>query len=519
MRRLFCPALVFFAGGLTLLAFVIYGAKFTDYDDFSHWATVLRVILRENRFPNFEEAGLIYFPSYPPGTAAFIYFFEKSAGLNFEWSQMFFQAALTLAMTLPLFAYAKSVLGNIAAGAISLILCAGLMTDRRMFNTLLVDKSLALTGLAALLITVYYRDSLSKVRAVCPLFTAFLISIKNSGIFFILPPLFCYWYFTRERRRHAGEIIFQAAVPAVTLSVWQGHVKIVFSGGMNGKHSLSPGYMAGVFSGKTPDDVKNVIVLMLKRTFSPGNMSLYLIPLAVVACLLLVLRREKGTGVRSGIKTALKPLLFGAAVYLAYCAGLLGMYLFSMPTNEALALAAYDRYHGTILLYLAGAAAVPVLPMITFSRKTRARNVIAAGLALLSVSTALFTVRPTLKAYITPERANPDMEKGRAEYERIIAEERIPEGSSCLLISDWCDTGYLWFMTRYLLYSGDSWAQGSDYTPEETNKTVVETFRHYDYVFLIYPSEETRAWFRETFDVDGDLVRVADLPEDFSPVV
>lgn len=126
-KKLLCPALIFYAGVLALLAVLIYGAKFTEYDDFSHWATVLKVMLRNNRFPNFEESDIIYFPSYPPGTAAFIWFFEKAAGISSEWSQMFFQAALTVAMTLPLFAYAKSALGSVVSGAVSLMLTATLL--------------------------------------------------------------------------------------------------------------------------------------------------------------------------------------------------------------------------------------------------------------------------------------------------------------------------------------------------------------------------------------------------------
>lgn len=271
---------------------------------------------------------------------------------------------------------------------------------------------------------------------------------------------------------------------------------------MDAKHSLSADHMAGVFLGKTAADIKTEILLMAKNTFTLRNAALCLIPLAAVVCAL-VARYGKNR------KDAVKPLIFGAAVYFCYQAGLLGMYLFSMPAHEASYLASYARYHSTILVYLAGAAMIPVLPMIKFAKKSRGRNILSAGLALLSAATVFFTADPGLEAYFTLERANPGMANGRAAYERFIEEENIPQGASCLVISDTADTGYLWFMSRYLLLSKGSWAQGNDYTFDEKTNTVAATFKNYDFVFMIGASPETEAWFRETFGTEKDIVRVS----------
>ena len=55
-----------------LAAVLLRGHFLYSYDDFSHWGLAARVLLSEDRLP-LPEDGMM-FPSYPPGTACFLYF-------------------------------------------------------------------------------------------------------------------------------------------------------------------------------------------------------------------------------------------------------------------------------------------------------------------------------------------------------------------------------------------------------------------------------------------------------------
>ena len=69
------------------LAAIIYffilmqGCHFTSYDNFSHWATVVKDMLAVNRMPNFEDS-IIRFQSYPLGSSLFIYYICKIIGTS-----------------------------------------------------------------------------------------------------------------------------------------------------------------------------------------------------------------------------------------------------------------------------------------------------------------------------------------------------------------------------------------------------------------------------------------------------
>lgn len=78
---------------------------FVHYDNFSHWALVVKKIIETNRFPNgFDE--IITFKEYPLGSAIFIYFFTKFTNTN-ESTQMLAQAYMMLVCIMPLFSNTK----------------------------------------------------------------------------------------------------------------------------------------------------------------------------------------------------------------------------------------------------------------------------------------------------------------------------------------------------------------------------------------------------------------------------
>ena len=60
-------------------AILLKDSHFTHYDDFTHWATVVKAMLTRNRMPNFRDY-LISFQAYPLGSSVFIYYVCRIIG-------------------------------------------------------------------------------------------------------------------------------------------------------------------------------------------------------------------------------------------------------------------------------------------------------------------------------------------------------------------------------------------------------------------------------------------------------
>lgn len=93
---------------VTVLFFVLYAINrpkmFHDWDEFSHWGTVIRTIFGANTF-HFDPNPL-YFQDYPPGTALFAYFVLSVLGYS-EGGAYFAYALILLAHCIPLWDLAR----------------------------------------------------------------------------------------------------------------------------------------------------------------------------------------------------------------------------------------------------------------------------------------------------------------------------------------------------------------------------------------------------------------------------
>ncbi|RTL56010.1 MAG: hypothetical protein EKK46_05325 [Rhodocyclaceae bacterium] len=103
----------FFQGSLlwpivATLFFALYISNrqqlFHDWDEFSHWGTVIRAVVSANTF-HFEPNPL-YFQDYPPGTALFAYFVLTILGYS-EGGAYFAYALILLAHCIPFFGLAS----------------------------------------------------------------------------------------------------------------------------------------------------------------------------------------------------------------------------------------------------------------------------------------------------------------------------------------------------------------------------------------------------------------------------
>lgn len=68
-----------FLGGTFIFLLILFQNELTHYDNFSHWAIVLKQLLSTNAFPT-PDSSLIDFKNYPLGTSSFIYYVCRFMG-------------------------------------------------------------------------------------------------------------------------------------------------------------------------------------------------------------------------------------------------------------------------------------------------------------------------------------------------------------------------------------------------------------------------------------------------------
>ena len=163
--------------------------------------------------------------------------------------------------------------------------------------------------------------------------------------------------------------------------LWNRHCEYVFLNSSASPHSLSLEYYQEISSQKTSPEIWQILQNLLQQAGQGHRLWIMVLWIGMLGVVTLLFRR----------KYFKKYLYFtGAAIalYIGWIAGLFGTYVYSMPTSEALVLAAFDRYQGTILvaiLLLMGAYAAQLLSVLKHPAALSLAGVLVLG-ALLCVS-------------------------------------------------------------------------------------------------------------------------------------
>ena len=466
--------IVFLLFSSFVLFVLLYGTKFIRYDNFSHWAVVAREILENDRFPNFQDE-LITFQSYPTGSAAFIYYICKVSGIHSEWMMMYAQGMGIIGMLVPLFAFCKRV-QQIFLPIITVvfILCCNIrVTD------ICVDTLLLCAGAAGILFCIYYKGKIHSLYMMLIPVLIFLVSIKNSGIFFAICIII---YFLIESRnfRQAGLL---SGVTVITIVLWKQHISLVFESGMSTKHSMSLMNLSSTFAEKSKEDILLIVNNYLKSVFSLHNEFLYF-GVGIICLLLFYIKSRK-----KYVHFVIRNSIFCLATYIVYQFSLIGMYLFSMPTNEAISMASYDRYHMTILGFLV----IIMLPQVMLMNFSKVHlTFMWYGIITLA---EYFSLTPDL-SYLA--RINWESTE-RYQYEKIIEENAVPSKSSYMILRDDDDYGYTYYFYRYYLKSN----QVSVFTDEQLSN-LGEPWGLYDYIIILDRTVEEYDYIQNTLGINSN---------------
>jgi len=290
------------------------------------------------------------------------------------------------------------------------------------------------------------------------------------------------------------------------LLMWNRHVGYVFEQGMLTQHAMSLDHFKQMLSVKREGTVETVVSKMAGQVFSLRNPYLAVLLLSVVLFILTLVFFKDERCLR-GL------LIFGVACYLIYQAGMLGMYVFTMQEKEALRLASYDRYHGTIWIFSAGIALIAALRLMDAVKDKRAWASACCALCVLALAVSGMPHYTHYTRYMDEDAL--EVRDIRARADSLIAQYALPEGASYYILVDDdftpTQTAYLYNMANCLLLAEDVQVRKLDklFNPEEVNK--------YDYAVAFGGSDAIRDYIKETYGSDDSAVPTAAQPPRTEP--
>ena len=235
---------------MVIASFLYMNLHPIHYDNFSHWAVIVKVMFQDNALPNFKNS-LIEFKSYPPGTACFIYFVSIALGKT--------EGTMVIAQTYMLIVFTSSILTlinkekNILYYIFTFVVIIFMMTINIAFYDLLVDTILSVVFIASCVIAYSNRKKPKKLFYLLLPMTIYLILIKNSGLLFAIFNIIFLLILSLKynNKKDWKYSIYLFIISIFNLYLWQHHVKYAF--GMDGlinNHSMSINNLISVINNK-----------------------------------------------------------------------------------------------------------------------------------------------------------------------------------------------------------------------------------------------------------------------------
>lgn len=344
-----------FAAGILVFVWLTLNLKFVHYDNFSHWALIVKYLLSADQLPG-ADTELIHFRDYPPGSSLFIYYICRYAGHS--------QGMMLLAQNSLIFAGFFSVFGIVREKRRFLLYsslgmgCAILsylnLTIR--INSLLVDFLLPILAMASLAVSYRCGEEKGKLCILQILLLGYTGIVKNTGLFFAgiggvyaLSRIFRQGKTVSEKRirriLYAVLLIIGMGLPFLA---WRYHLKTDLTG-FTGKFVIGGGGSEGAPVGEALYDI--VTRDFIRMALDPDERAVQILFLCNLLALAAVLFDRFKMKRRWNLGRA---LVAADIVVLLYHVGMLYMYLYTMPAEEALRLAGFERYACSIMVLAAG---------------------------------------------------------------------------------------------------------------------------------------------------------------------
>ena len=433
---------------------------FVHYDNFSHWAVVVKYMLGADRIPDAASA-IIDFKSYPLGSSSFLYYVGRIVG-NGEGIMLVGQAILLFASFYAVFGAIRDQKRFLLAALLGLGCSAMAYFNISIrINNLLVDFLLPVLALGVIGVLLVERQKFSTACLACLPILGLLAIVKNTGIFFALLGYVFLLYRSVQHQNADPKLrpFFWGALGTIALSLiplilWNVHTSLAFPVDA-GKFSYDFQTLSSFSIDKTPEQIRYIVQLFLYTATSLSQLpTLGFVLFNAIAVVVYLVARFV---FRKKWKLLVTLLIMDATVVLYY-GGILAMYILSMPLDEAMRLAGFDRYASSMILFLIGVVSMRLTMDVENSfcqqqgerrdyrafRNLTAKNIYQAATVVFSIAAGLMLLSE-LNGMNSSKAAYPDSLPARV---AVI-------------------TGDNWHApdndTRYLFYSSDKDNEVSSY--------------------------------------------------------
>lgn len=367
-------ALLFVRGHFLLKFMITYSDNNTfqhiyvnHYDNYSHWATIVKFLYTEGRLPDVHDT-IIAYTSYPMGSSLLVYFATYLASYT-DSVLMIGQFALILSCIYAIFLVVSDTSRVLIIAMLFNIIAAFNHFNKAIrMNNLLVDFLLPLLALAGIAGIYKMRHNLKAMSIYTLLVVSALTLVKSSAIFFAAIILIYYLYESiRHLFREKGKfkssllVLMTSVLSFMPIWLWNIHVKANFP---VTKHEVSATSYQEIFQAKGGTIIHQITDLFIDTIRSLSTVStqgILLVQVMMVGAYIII---RWGIGRKNPI---LWQLALIDIIIIIYYIGIYAMFLFSMPTEEALYLAGFDRYASSMVIMALGLAGMFLARQIDYA--------------------------------------------------------------------------------------------------------------------------------------------------------
>lgn len=356
------------------MANVLAHSPLIHYDNFSHWALIVKFLTFEGRFPGAHDT-IIQFTSYPPATALWLTQFVTWVGFS-DGTMLVAQFILIWASTYSIF----GILRDRSRGLMSFILCFTIALSYVFniairLNNLLVDYILPIITVAALVGIYLYRQQPRLLLAHSAVFIAALMLVKNSAAFFVVIIATALLVVLIRQTQGAyfkvsWRWLLTVGVSLLPFLWWQQHVHQTFT---VSKHEISE----HAYENQLATEGVTTIIKIGRRLLTQLNLNslsfqgvLLINATLIIATLLIRWFSHRRTHL-------IRVLIILDIIFVLYFLCLYGMYVLSMPYSEAIVLDGYERYMSSVVvlnLFIAAMALVRAMDDTLFEQRVEKRG-------------------------------------------------------------------------------------------------------------------------------------------------
>lgn len=455
-----------------LFYFLLFAATFSTshlehYDNYSHWAIIVKFLYTQGRLPAAGDT-IISFSSYPMGSSLFVYYTTLIGG--FSDSVMLIGQFISIFSCLyALFAIVRDESRTlISAMMFSFIAIFNHFNIAIRMNNLLVDFLLPLITLAGIAGIYRMRSDLKQMSLFLVLIAGALSIQKNSAMFFTAVIIIYYLFLVARNWKGYGNKLVVAGTSILTLAasampyfLWNFHVKNTLTAS---KHEVDVEAYQQIFGEKDPQTIQQIsdtFVSTITDLSTPSTQGILLANgLMLLAYSIIRFKLKR--------KNSILGYLFIVNLLTAgYYLGIYFMFLFSMPTQEALYLAGFERYSASMVILALGITMFVLAREIDYSfyeQNIQARNYRSFKSLATKKKYQLFTVLGLFFATLMLLSENNGMKYNQqhfsksvpAEFMKVADNEMTLNQDRYLVVSpnkDQVNSYLVGYVGKYYLYS------------------------------------------------------------------